>query len=41
MVQQDYTNNKAQTVKYVVSKVLDVPIELTTTQLQALRSGMV
>mmetsp|Transcript_794 Transcript_794/g.1322 ORF Transcript_794/g.1322 Transcript_794/m.1322 type:complete len:124 (-) Transcript_794:146-517(-) len=41
MVEQDYQNNKAKTIQYVVSKVLDVPIELSTTQLQALKSGMV
>jgi len=40
MVQQDYQNNKAKTIQYVVSKVLDVPIELTTTQKQALKAGM-
>lgn len=40
MVQQDYDNNKAKTVQYVVTKVLDVPIALTATQTQALKSGM-
>merc|ERR1719311_178120 len=29
MVKQDYENNKGKTVKYVVDKVLDVPINLT------------
>merc|ERR1712054_655944 len=41
MVQQDYNNNKAKTIQYVVSKVLDVPIALTSTQKQALSAGMV
>merc|ERR1719291_492234 len=40
MVQQDYTSNKAKTIKYVVEKVLDVPIGLTATQKQALKMGM-
>merc|ERR1712216_569865 len=38
MVQQDYENNKQKTVAYVVSKVLDVPINLTNTQKQALKA---
>merc|ERR1712066_1070765 len=41
MVQQDYENNKMKTINYVVSKVLDVPIALTTTQIQALKTGVV
>merc|ERR1712013_182963 len=41
MVQQDYENNKMRTISYVVDKVLDVPIALTTTQIQALKTGVV
>merc|ERR1711862_1041789 len=40
MVTADYNNNKAKTVSYVVSKVLDVPIALTSTQRQALAAGV-
>merc|ERR1711920_407043 len=29
LVQQDYNSNKAKTVQYIVSKVLDVPTTLT------------
>jgi len=39
-VQKDYSANKERTVKYVVDKVLDVPIGLTDTQRQALKMGM-
>eukprot|EP00440_Ansanella_granifera_P071884 gb/GFBE01078008.1/.p1 GENE.gb/GFBE01078008.1/~~gb/GFBE01078008.1/.p1 ORF type:complete len:124 (+),score=52.50 gb/GFBE01078008.1/:1-372(+) len=38
-VQRDYTVNKARTIQYVVSKVLEVPISLTPTQIQALKTG--
>merc|ERR1712071_460797 len=41
MVQQDYEANKSETVDYIVKKVLDVPIGLTSTQIQALQSGTV
>merc|ERR1712039_976906 len=37
MVMKDYENNKAKTIQYVVSKVLDVKIELNATQKQALK----
>merc|ERR1711972_210362 len=40
MVMKDYEANKAKTIQYVVSKVLDVKIELNATQKQALKSGM-
>merc|ERR1712217_150285 len=40
MVMRDYEANKAKTIQYVVSKVLDVKIELNATQKQALKSGM-
>merc|ERR1711948_119260 len=40
MVMKDYEANKAKTIQYVVSKVLDVKIELNETQRQALKSGM-
>merc|ERR1712176_716124 len=40
MVMKDYETNKAKTIQYVVSKVLDVKIELNETQRQALKSGM-
>merc|ERR1711972_663149 len=39
-VMKDYETNKAKTIQYVVSKVLDVKIELNETQRQALKSGM-
>merc|ERR1711933_313284 len=39
-VMKDYETNKAKTIQYVVSKVLDVQIELNETQRQALKSGM-
>merc|ERR1712137_18004 len=39
-VMRDYEANKAKTIQYVVSKVLDVKIELNDTQRQALKSGM-
>merc|ERR1719284_1423588 len=32
IVQQDYNNNKAKPIQYIVSKVLDVPTTLTATQ---------
>eukprot|EP00420_Gonyaulax_spinifera_P028267 CAMPEP_0197903546 /NCGR_PEP_ID=MMETSP1439-20131203/56216_1 /TAXON_ID=66791 /ORGANISM="Gonyaulax spinifera, Strain CCMP409" /LENGTH=124 /DNA_ID=CAMNT_0043524675 /DNA_START=80 /DNA_END=454 /DNA_ORIENTATION=+ len=39
MVNQDYNTNKAATINYIVAKVLDVPLELTSTQKQALKAG--
>merc|ERR1712056_33185 len=39
-VMKDYETNKAKTIQYIVSKVLDVKIELNETQRQALKSGM-
>eukprot|EP00421_Protoceratium_reticulatum_P019297 CAMPEP_0168377590 /NCGR_PEP_ID=MMETSP0228-20121227/10902_1 /TAXON_ID=133427 /ORGANISM="Protoceratium reticulatum, Strain CCCM 535 (=CCMP 1889)" /LENGTH=126 /DNA_ID=CAMNT_0008390587 /DNA_START=93 /DNA_END=473 /DNA_ORIENTATION=- len=41
MVNQDYEANKAKTVQYIVSKVLDVATELNETQKQALKTGTV
>eukprot|EP00929_Paragymnodinium_shiwhaense_P105280 TRINITY_DN7021_c0_g1_i2.p1 TRINITY_DN7021_c0_g1~~TRINITY_DN7021_c0_g1_i2.p1 ORF type:complete len:118 (-),score=49.72 TRINITY_DN7021_c0_g1_i2:242-595(-) len=41
LVDQDYTKNKIRTVDYVMKKVIDVPITLTSTQKQALVAGMV
>merc|ERR1712194_618189 len=41
MVKRDYKQNKDRTIKYVISKVLDVPTTLTDTQKQALRMGVV
>merc|ERR1712194_462744 len=41
MVKRDYEQNKARTIQYVISKVLDVPTTLTETQKAALRSGTV
>eukprot|EP00403_Amphidinium_massartii_P021165 CAMPEP_0178400618 /NCGR_PEP_ID=MMETSP0689_2-20121128/15882_1 /TAXON_ID=160604 /ORGANISM="Amphidinium massartii, Strain CS-259" /LENGTH=181 /DNA_ID=CAMNT_0020021419 /DNA_START=52 /DNA_END=598 /DNA_ORIENTATION=- len=41
MVEADYKNNKAAVVKYIVSKVLDVPLELSATQIQSLKAGTV
>merc|ERR1712187_456255 len=38
-VQSDYTQSKDKTVKFVASKVLDVPIGLTETQKMVLRMG--
>ena len=40
-VMKDYTTNKARTVQYVVSKVLEVSVGLTDTQKQALSAGVV
>merc|ERR1712066_227308 len=40
MVNRDYQQNKDQTIKYVISKVLDVPTQLSDTQKQALVMGM-
>merc|ERR1719311_848551 len=40
LVQQEYQNSKKKTVDYIVDKVLDVVIELTPTQKQALKTGM-
>merc|ERR1712050_433239 len=39
-VWRDYDANKAQSIEYVVSKVLDVKIDLNPTQQQALSSGL-
>jgi len=41
MVKRDYEQNKDRTIKYVISKVLDVQTTLTDTQKQALRMGVV
>mmetsp|Transcript_14908 Transcript_14908/g.30881 ORF Transcript_14908/g.30881 Transcript_14908/m.30881 type:complete len:124 (+) Transcript_14908:69-440(+) len=40
MVMADYQANKVRTVQYVVSKILDVPLGISDTQKQALRTGM-
>jgi len=40
-VQQQYDQHKQNTVKYIVSKILDVPITLTATQIQSLKTGAV
>merc|ERR1712061_899897 len=40
MVNRDYTQNKERTIQYVISKVLDVPTQLSDTQKQALVMGM-
>jgi len=40
-VQKQYDANKQSTVKYIVSKILDVPITLTDTQIQSLKTGAV
>mmetsp|Transcript_99031 Transcript_99031/g.280492 ORF Transcript_99031/g.280492 Transcript_99031/m.280492 type:complete len:127 (+) Transcript_99031:82-462(+) len=39
-VNEDYESNKAKTIQYIVGKVLDVPTELTSTQKQALKTGV-
>mmetsp|Transcript_88184 Transcript_88184/g.269838 ORF Transcript_88184/g.269838 Transcript_88184/m.269838 type:complete len:125 (-) Transcript_88184:96-470(-) len=41
MVQRDYATNKDRTVQYVMSKVLDVPTQLSETQKQALAMRVV
>mmetsp|Transcript_19554 Transcript_19554/g.29311 ORF Transcript_19554/g.29311 Transcript_19554/m.29311 type:complete len:126 (-) Transcript_19554:95-472(-) len=41
LVTQDYNANKAQTIAYIVSKVLEVPLELSSTQKQALQMSLV
>merc|ERR1712064_135718 len=38
MVDNDYNANKGKTTQYIVSKVLDVPLNLTPTQKQALKT---
>ena len=40
-VKQDYETNKKRTIEYVISKVLDVPTGLTSTQKMALSMGTV
>merc|ERR1712003_445294 len=40
-VNADYNTNKAKTIDYVCKKVLDVRVELSLTQKQALKSGAV
>merc|ERR1711972_926708 len=40
MVQRDSQQNKDRTIQYVISKVLDVPTQLSSTQKQALMMGM-
>eukprot|EP00933_Yihiella_yeosuensis_P073907 TRINITY_DN826_c1_g2_i2.p1 TRINITY_DN826_c1_g2~~TRINITY_DN826_c1_g2_i2.p1 ORF type:complete len:124 (-),score=51.19 TRINITY_DN826_c1_g2_i2:124-495(-) len=40
-VRADYDANKAASIKYIVSKVLEVSVSLTDTQLQALKTGSV
>mmetsp|Transcript_69618 Transcript_69618/g.196352 ORF Transcript_69618/g.196352 Transcript_69618/m.196352 type:complete len:123 (-) Transcript_69618:187-555(-) len=39
-VQSDYSTNKAATVDYVCGKVLDVRIDLSQTQMQALKQAI-
>ena len=39
-VQQDFEENKDITVSYICGKVLNVPLRLTETQQQALKTGM-
>mmetsp|Transcript_33484 Transcript_33484/g.79632 ORF Transcript_33484/g.79632 Transcript_33484/m.79632 type:complete len:125 (+) Transcript_33484:72-446(+) len=41
LVTQDYNANKAQTIEYIVNKVLEVPLELSDTQKQALKMSLV
>merc|ERR1711862_273257 len=36
-VHEDYNSNKAKTIDYIVSKIMDVPTALSATQIQALR----
>merc|ERR1712150_72428 len=40
-VDRDYEQNKKTTIDYIVGKVLNVQLELTETQKQALRNGTV
>ena len=40
-VERDYDQNKARTIKYVIDRVLDVPMTLTATQTQALKMSVV
>merc|ERR1712070_433955 len=40
LVEQDFANNSKKTVDYVVQKVLDVPLKLSSTQKQALKAGV-
>ena len=41
MVQQDFQMHKDETIDYIVKKVLDVTIGLSSTQIQALKTGTV
>eukprot|EP00811_Abedinium_folium_P010441 NODE_19659_length_833_cov_3.454674.p2 GENE.NODE_19659_length_833_cov_3.454674~~NODE_19659_length_833_cov_3.454674.p2 ORF type:complete len:146 (+),score=60.90 NODE_19659_length_833_cov_3.454674:54-440(+) len=38
MVERDFETNGQKTIDYVISKILDVPLELTQAQKQALRA---
>merc|ERR1719215_816963 len=40
-VTQDFENNKGECIKYILRWVLEVPIGLTSTQAQALKTGAV
>eukprot|EP00928_Gymnodinium_smaydae_P016687 TRINITY_DN1629_c0_g5_i1.p1 TRINITY_DN1629_c0_g5~~TRINITY_DN1629_c0_g5_i1.p1 ORF type:complete len:122 (-),score=52.96 TRINITY_DN1629_c0_g5_i1:138-503(-) len=40
-VNKDYTTNKDKTVKYIAGKVLDVAMEISETQMNALKMGAV
>merc|ERR1711934_843941 len=40
LVEQDFANNSKKTIDYVVQKVLDVPLRLSSTQKQALKAGV-
>mmetsp|Transcript_108453 Transcript_108453/g.312419 ORF Transcript_108453/g.312419 Transcript_108453/m.312419 type:complete len:124 (+) Transcript_108453:81-452(+) len=39
-VKKDYDTNKERAISYIISRVLDVPTSLSTTQKQALASGI-
>merc|ERR1712217_894554 len=41
MVHQDYNVNKEKTIAYICKKVMDVKVNLTSTQTQALKTGLV
>merc|ERR1719320_1370394 len=40
LVSRDYQTNKDKTIAYVMSKVLEVPTQLSATQTQALKMGV-
>ncbi|CAE8653555.1 unnamed protein product [Polarella glacialis] len=40
-VMNDFATHKARTIQYIVGKVMEVQVTLTSTQIQALKTGVV